>query len=289
MIKIVLPNLVGNWEINKQLLKLNRKHRDIFYHNLLLDRVCGNFAWCINSGEIYNNFSNLQSNYESIETMNNNLIDLSTGLDLDFSNKYYSDSIYDNYSELILDVSHNGCNRIEISDIEQINSLHQKYPFYKFIINENAAVSDINVLKAYLSEDLVDLVYINRDIIQDVLDDDTIELKRIGLVINPMCPLDCESLQECRLIQHNHQFSYSDKNVYEGCSKTLNLFENYQIYSIDCIVKNFNCKGLSNYKLEMFSPKAAKEDVIDFLTNYLIKPEHIQFAKDFINGRIVDD
>lgn len=260
MINLILPRIYESYEINNFFRELvNKKEYTIFPINIAMAQ--GTFPYMYWNGRYNNNFGNGMFHKELTEL---SLKKINLPLIINCDNIFISLEDYeDTYANIILQKFHTGSNYIELNNLDFMNFLHKKYPYYYFVISEHYFLTG-------QSYDLVNLDYIkyfkcsakNMDLINLIS-----EKKKILLSINYPC-FECINYSQCDLTAQAAQYNYSEQFPQKTCN-------NFQNKHLECMplnsLKEIQKFGISNFIIE--DNFSNNKEYFYFLLNYLIKPE----------------
>lgn len=272
MIYFTLADFFYNKTINENFIKLSRNHLNWFLDkNIIFTQIKGTFPYNLWNGGINNIFGDIQV-YDNIKKMS----DTSLPLRFDFSNILLEQSdFYDIMSNTILDIFSFTQFYIEISNIELMNYIHNKYPNYKFIMSKNSNLlcpSTPEVVNNVLSNLDLELFTIPNEVKTNIDYLTKINLpNKIEVVINQTCPLDCPNYFNCIAAENNSQLFYSSLGTYSRCKNTYNYTNNKSLIPLNTIKEFYLPLNVNHFIIE--SCHSSQKDYGIFLIDYFIKNE----------------
>ena len=283
-----LPNFFTFFHINNIFASLNRAHREYFKgagkYTIIFSSAHGNFPYCSWNGGV-NNCEGKGAYYKDfIECGDRSILPLR----FNCSNILLKDYDYANVmGNLILKQNENGSNYIEISDLLFFEYLKEKYPNYKYIFSASAnLINPVNkdILSCLIDSNNFDLIELPYGFEVESLDG--IKKSSLEIYVNSLCPTTCPYWENCRLNEHNNQYNFSQKTIFNCNNRKLYYNENNFIPFED-VIELYVKKGISHFKMENIpfcDSIDAKFDhaYIDFLIKYFIKEEHQAEALNFV-------
>lgn len=226
--------------------------------------VSGNYPYAI--ATMHNNNGSQSASYENILQTFNKYSHQNIITNLDFSNLLLTEEdLNDNYLNCILTLYHNGSNLLEVSDLNILNTIKIKYPYYRYSINGFNQINNDNDLNVLLDND--DIAFINLN------PNSKLNLKKIKnkfkimITLNPNQCYFCDKNFECLLKENMKIREFSNMSFINNCP---NLFKTNQEVQIESYIK----MGFHNFKFETVVPYAY-DSLLLFYLDYFIKPEHL--------------
>ncbi len=277
MIYFTLADFFYNKNINERFIKMSRNHLNWFLDkNIIFTQIKGTLPYNLWNGGINNIFGDIQI-YENMKLMS----DTSLPLRFDFSNILLENTDFtDIMSNTILNIFSTMQFYVEISNLELMNYIHNKYPNYKFIMSKNSNLlcpSTPEVVNSILSNVDLELFTIPNEVknSKDYLQKINLPNK-IEVVINQTCPLDCPNYFNCITAENNTQLIYSSLGTYSRCNNTYNYSNNPSTISLNKMKEFYLPLNINHFLIESCHQK--QEDYGIFLINYFIKDEFKYYA-----------
>ena len=115
---------------------------------------------------------------------------------------------------------------------------------------------------------------------------DGIKKSSLEIYINSLCPTTCPYWENCRLNEHNNQYNFSQKTIF-NCNNRKLYYDENNFVSFENIIETYVKKGISHFKMENIpfcdSINAQFDHAyIDFLIKYFIKEEYRTEALNFV-------
>lgn len=263
MINLALPRAYSSFSINQFFKALTQSDGNFFKTLINIPFVHGSFPYMYWNGR-YNNVSGEGVFYRELSDLSSsNSFHLPLALNCD--NVFITPNDYkDTYANTILSMFENGANLLEVHNLDFMQYLHEKYPYYYFIISEHYFLMD----QPYdlVMQDHIKYFHCsakNTELLTSLPD------KRKALIsINYHC-FSCPNYAQCDLNTQLAQYSYSENYP----MKTCNSFQNDRLKSLSLEQMHELCKmGFFNFVIE--DNFINDDEYFSFLLQFLIKPEH---------------
>lgn len=276
MVNYYCPDFYKNLNVYKEIIKLQEDYPHIFYDNVKIKYIFGNFPGCTWNGGAYH--GGKQVSRQIIETYFEIYSLLQVKLQLTMTNPLLEEcDLYDRYANLILSIANDKwsetCEVLVSTELVE-NYIRTTYPNLKInrsIVNTKE-IDFIEGFKKY--HNMVLPIRYNRDFefLKQFSDDEKSRLEILcSDPCNPNCPVLYEHYKDFARL---HLFELEPSEYNNICySKTLDhkfLEENYEI-SYQEIIDNYVSRGFSEFKL---SGRGNPKKAILTLVQYLIKPEY---------------
>lgn len=267
VIYIQLPNLFECINQNLAIKYLSDNYISYFKIPVSFNYVGGNFPYTI--AAIHNNNSNQSASYENILQIFNKYSQCNIISNLDFSNLLLTeDDLNNEYLNCILSLYNNGSNLLEISDLNILNAIKKKFPYYRFNINNFNQINDYDDLNALLENDSIAFVNLNPN---TKLNLQKIKNKtKTTITLNPKHCYFCDKQLECLFKENIKVKEFSTVSIINNCSS---LFKTDTKLQLEDYIK----MGYHNFKFETVIPQAY-DSLLLFYLNYFIKPEYLSKA-----------
>ena len=267
-----LPNFFEFFKINEVLGKISRNNPEYFKADLCFDSVHGSYPYCYwngnsNSnrgpGALYQDFVNCGLGSFSPLRLNMSNVNL---IDEDFTNVM---------ANIILRESMSGSSYVEISNLNLMDYINEKYPYYKFIFSKNAHFAHPftpDILNGVIDSNKFTLIELplelNKDFefLKQINNRKTLEIQ-----VNSKCPLSCESYKACNLACQKKQYDFCGFNIFNSCNTCVNNVSLHESISIEEILDKYIPLGISHFKIDSFENDKM---YIDFVLKYFFKEEY---------------
>lgn len=278
MLYFTLPNFCENFQLNLFMHSLTKTMPEAFKTKIVFCSQQGSFPYCSWNGGVNSNVG--------AGVYYNDLVDIQRSHALPFrinmSNVLLEDyDFYDNYSQTILEIFHDGSSFIEISSVPFMEKISQKYPYYRFMFSKNA-----NLMTEFTPNLLNSMQDLDKFMLYGIPDKYTFDLvwlnqlqhkNKYEITVNPICPASCTNCDICTLKEHQNQLDYSNKSIFALCDKSFNVLNMQNVLTIETILKDY--KGFNRFTFSN-SYIHTSEEWIDFYIKYFIKPEFYLQVKD---------
>lgn len=274
MLTFTLPNFYHNFKINQFFILLNDQDDKYFKEKIRFEKVSGNFPYCISAGNKSVNQINNFATYYDIINCQREYAKTNTAIQLDCSNYFLNeDRLNNGYLNLIFNLLDNCGVSIEISNLNLIPLLDEKIKFKSYIFSANNCLREEDLELINQLTEKLDLVYLNPDLNENLKFLKQIKTKnKIGLIVNPICPYNCDLKFKCFAKESLYQKSFSEKSVFNNCDKNYFYKFNPQILTIEKLKKDYLPLGITHFCFDSFLD-LDKKIVFDFYLNYFIKEE----------------
>lgn len=232
MINFILPNSFCDVDNNLKLIEKNN-YSNLFYG------VEGNFAFSIYTGRANNNLGNDFMAYIDIVRSVELYQEISENMTIiDFSNTLLEETDYeDAMGEVILDEFADKDNVFfELSDIDFIDFLVNKYPKIQIILHENYTIfhseEDIqNVIEKYPNIKGINITILN--LCQNI------NIKKIGVLNLDSC-FYCPQYPLCLKREHRNILRYRKASSFNDCSRKKLIVLDNIIENLSILLKETN-------------------------------------------------
>lgn len=245
---ISLPHLVQNNKLNSILINYSKNHSDKKRFNFEIESLNGSLPYTIWNGDVNSNCGDLIL----INGIFNMVNRAPAVIRYDFSNILLENNDFlDVHGNAILEASNNGCTQIEISNLNLLNYIQNKYDNYSFIFSKNADLINqftpeiINTINSQEIFDLISLpVYYNNntEFLSNIVKKDKIEL-----TVGRKCKCDPNRIKQCILSEHRDQLEFSDYSRFSDCAIE-NKYKNYN--EIKDEIETLNKLGFNHFKID---------------------------------------
>lgn len=293
MINFAIPGMYELSTLNFRLLDLYQKDKSIFYPNVNIDAVFGNFQFCIwDGGRIFTQYR--QTTKEEIEYITHVYNETyHVPIRFIFTNTELKPSDYNNrFCNLILDLCENDLNQIVINNNNLMDYIHENYPQYKFISSTTKCLNNTKDSKAEIDDERffeVCLDYnLNRNL--NYLKELTPQQKdKTEFLVNAICPSGCPYRKEHYKLNSLFHLTYGKQFKIPGCSihyDTLQFNDPLRPNNLspEEIFNVYYPLGFSHFKLE--GRTLGKLEVAANYVHYLIKPEYqLEVLRTLVEGQ----
>lgn len=286
-----LPDFCSGLPLYTVLLSLKEKHPEIFYKDVDIAAIFGCFSGSIwNGGSLIIGKNNTGNEIKNLIYFYN--YEHGVPLRFTFTNPHITEKeCYDTYSNLIAQHGHNGMNEILVVSPVLEEYLRTEYPNYRYcrsIIGTHE--------QEYFAEAKYHMTVMRRrkNNDWDFLDKiPSTERHKIEFLCNDPCPDDCP-----RIYSHYRDYGYAtlkQENT-ERCNCTSdsgkNFFVNHYLRTLETyisresIINNYLPKGYKHFKI---SGRGNPGMMIEFITEYMIKPEYQADVRIFMINAYTKD
>lgn len=263
MINLALPRAYNSCTINHFFKNLTYLNGEFFKIPINIAFAHGSFPYMYWNGRYNNNSGNGMFYQELADLSSSNKFHLAFAFNCD--NIFIEPNDYeDTYANTILTLFENGANLLEVHNMNFMEYLHNKYPYYYFIISEHYFLT--NQSYDLLKQDYIKYFHCsaqNTELLAQI------ENKNKALIsINYHC-FNCKNYAECDLNAQLAQYSYSEKCPTQDCK----IFNNNRLKSLSLEqILELKKMGFTNFVIEdNFSDN---NEYFTFLLQFLIKPEY---------------
>lgn len=230
MIYITLPNFFFYRDINISLIELSKNKPEYFRDNICFLKQEGAFPFMYWAGEKnYNLSTAIYSDYELF--LNKSIIPLQ----IDCSNPLLDlNDLNDSTINTMLTVLQNGSNKLIVSNINILEELQKKYPYYNYIGSEFFIASDPEL--QYL--DKLEKIKITYNNLNNYI---SIPKNKIEVIFNSPCK-DCPTVA-CLLKEWEHIYDFKKESYFLNCASINETIANYQWK----LIEELNQQGYINF------------------------------------------
>lgn len=263
MLNLSLPRVYFANNINNFFKEIITNENYKIKAQINLFGVSGSFPYMYWNGKFNNNIGNGVFRNE-LEFLSNKNINIP--IHFDCTNVLLKlEDYYDTFGNIILELFQTGSNLIEISDLNFLNYINTKYPYYNFILSEYYYLQGNDYSKELLNNDKIKYIKCtleNQELINIIPDK-----RKIIASINYKC-FTCPNYSDCNISLQLAQYNYSEKDISKNCL----ILQNYECPSLDDLKLIQKETGISHFAIE--DNFKNNQDYFYFLLNYLIKPEY---------------
>lgn len=273
-----------NVAFNRILYNFLRDKPEAKRFDFVIESNYGSFPYVTWNGNINSNFGELclERNFYEICLSHPLLIRY------DFSNVLLEKNDYwDIHSNIILKNSENGSNQIEISNLDLMQYIQDKYPQYTYVFSKNADLINplnteiINSINSSNNFILINLPYYfntEKELLESLINKNNIEL-----IVGARCKCPKEQIQKCLLAENYHQLYFNKYSVFQDCAIENKYTDCNEIYEE---IKKLKSLGFSHFKIDAPAPIDLKNFNL-YLIHSLIKPEyHLEILQALKKGEI---
>lgn len=220
-----------------------------------MEFIYGSFPWSYWNGNINSNYGNVLPMYaEFSDCIHDNMVPIC----FDFSNANLEKfDFFDRHMNTVLDLFKDNGSYIEITNIEFIDLIKSKYPYYKFILSRNAILLNQDINKNDF--EMVQLLPIDNEIMQTMKNKNKYQIV-IGLKNNYLDLIQDEQL---------NQISFSAFSNFNNCKSKHHI-------DLALEIKKYAEMGYSHFVID-----APSIDDLDNFNNQLCELLFIpEFLKD---------
>lgn len=277
MLYFTLPNAFINYDIINYFKYILEVSPEFFQEkeSISFNYGEGNSPFCYwNGGQNNNNTGNVYSYNKIINLVSK----MGVPLRFNCSNINLEETDYLNVlGNLILQLGENGSNVIEITNLNFMRYLKEKYPNYNFIFSKESfllqeltpeLINKINKYDNFLFISLPEYLNENFDFLNQIENKNKIELS-----VNPICDCSCKNYFNCHLNAHQTQYDFSKKNIFELCDYNLGFqYESHKNLNVKIIKEKYSSIGINHFYINDYFYN--KVDLAMFLIKFFIKDEY---------------
>ena len=286
MINFALPGFYENQNIIIILCSLIKLYPNIFYDNININAVYGNFSlstW--DGGRIFESYP-VASKEDMVDIYNAYNNELEIPIRFIFTNPLLTqEHCFEKYNNFIVSQFENGINEIVVNSPILEEYLRNNYPNYTFISSTTKCLS-LQDLKKEIDNPNYKLVCwdYNLNHNKELINNLTQEQKdKCELLINAICGEGCPYRAEHYKLNGIHSLTYGKNFTMRGCNIKKSVFTpNRKCNNISTqeIIEEYYPKGFTHFKLE--GRTYSDLDLTLELTRFLVKPEWKEFVLAFI-------
>lgn len=285
MIYFTLPNALSFMKINDFFRQYKNYKKDYLkYPNTYFTYQKISFPFCYWNGELnnHNGQLHLHEDLQKIGTLS------SIPYRINFSNINLSQEDFDNVmSNIILQSFQDGSTLIELSNFYLLKYIKENYPVYNCVLSENFYIKNscnIDLFNEIIEKSdfaLIELPTIlsnSFDFIKQINNKKNIEIS-----VNSICPFNCSNYNNCKIIENEYIYQYSENSMFNKCKKNNTTFLDSTFITIEDIKEKYIPLGIRNFRINDIGSKNEKE-YFDFILNYFFNEnKHEIIKKDWEN------
>ena len=208
MIKYAIPGMYELKETNFKLLKLMQSNKEMFYDDVEIEIVYGNFQFCIwDGGRIFGNYRHTTAE-EIVDTLKTYNEKFNIPVRYVFTNcalepKHY----YNRFCNKVMELGDTYHNEVVLSDENLLDYLKENYKSYKFVSSTTKCLTDFNSAKQELAKEKFKLVCLDYNLnhnIKQLKKFTPEEKEKTEFLINAICHPGCVERKD-----HYYLNSYS--------------------------------------------------------------------------------
>lgn len=286
-INFILPGMYEHAELNFRFLSVLKNNPEMFYPNVKVGAVYGNFQFCIfDGGRIFTKYRH--TTLEEMIRITNIYNSFGVPVRLIFTNPVVPETNFQNrFCQAILKACDNPMNEIVVNNQNLEQYLRDNYPNYGFISSTTKCLNTPDKFKEEFEKDykMVCLDYnLNKNM--KLLDSIPQESRnKCEFLVNAICPPGCPNRKEHYRLNGLYSLSYGKPYSMQDCqieNNTLhpNQCNSYNNLSPEDIYKIYAQKGFVNFKLE-----GRTLGILENLCNYvryMVKPEYQFYVMSLI-------
>lgn len=208
MIKYAIPGMYELKDVNFKLLELMKNCKHMFYDDIEVEIVYGNFQFCIwDGGRIFSNYKHTTAEEiaHTLKVYNENF---NIPVRYVFTNcALESKHYYNRFCNKIMELGNNYHNEVVLSDENLLDYLQENYTSYKFVSSTTKCLTNFDLAKQELAKDKFKLVCLDYNLNHNIkeLEKFTPEEKaKTEFLINAICHPGCVERKD-----HYYLNSYS--------------------------------------------------------------------------------
>ena len=278
MIQIALPMFFTNFKFNQSFISFCNLFPESLKIPVNFSSVYGNFPYCYFEGNINNNYGSLAL-YEDFSKIS--FLSLKP-IRFDCSNIFITlDDLFNNQLNTFLKLNEMPCNTIEISNLSILNNFKEKFPNFNFILSKNINLispASEEIYQEFIKSNLFTLIELPSSFKANVANLH-LPKNKIEFTILERCKCyNNNEINNCAMIEHKNQINFSNKTIYNDCSK----LNDYNDITID--YNEFEMLislGYKNFKIDT-CPLNQLLNFNNYLIKFFIKPEYQLECKIYI-------
>lgn len=265
MIHLSLPYFYENaefYEHTNDILRENRNNFQALNSNFNIEFMYGSFPFSFWNGNINSNYGEVLPTYKHyINFLNKNLL---IPIVLDLSNIYLETTdFFDRHLNCILDLFKDNGTYLEISNINFVDIIKEKYPNYKFILSKNAGlIKDQNI--EINNFELIQILPIDDNLLQSLVQKNKYQII-IGLKNDYLSLIQQENL---------NQISFSEKTNFD-------FIKNPKAIEMALEIKKYYEMGFSHFTIDSY--------LLQDLNNYNQNLYELLFTLDYLKEMEIDN
>ena len=271
-----LPNFFENFYLNNFFYNLSVSSPQYFRQPVTFSEMTGAFPYCSWGGHINNNQGNGAYHIDFVRC--GECTDLA--LRFDFANLMLEETdFYDAMSNSIIDANIGRGYSIEISNLNLLAHLMEKYPKFDFqfvysSLSDHTTPFCLKDINALGDNPMCSLVGLPTRLNRDFSFLDGINNKgKMEITVNPMCPSACLKHKECLMKEQYLHINYYRESVFDTCPKV----QAYDLCSCELLTLDklipYVDKGITHFTFSPFVNSIPLELRLDFYIYYFIKDE----------------
>lgn len=282
-----LPGLCSFGMLNQVLFDCMKRYPDMFVEGYKIGSVYGTFP-----GAIWNGGRNILEGFSSkkeVETVIKSYNMLGIPVRFTWTNTLLEEKhVYDTYCNMVMKAGNNGMNQVLVNSPVIEEYIRKNYPDYKVLSSTTKRILNVNRLMEEMQKDYF-LVVLDYDLNHDekVLEGLQPYADKVEILVNETCQPHCpDRIRHYKEIsKYQLEFDTSirflcsdpspEKKTFKGCMKRPSFISNNEI-------QDYVSKGFRNFKI--VGRGEGSGFYTDSLIYYLVKPEHRDFIRNYING-----
>lgn len=279
MINFIIPGLYEHYKINLILCQLLKFYPEMFYDDINISSVYGNFQFCTwDGGRIFENYS--YTTKEEMEKIIKSFNELGVRTRYVFTSPtIIENEIYNRFNNLALALAEteNKFNEIVVNSPILENYILENYPNFNLISSTTKCLLDLNKVREEILNSKYSMVCLDYNLNKNIkfLNNLTYQEKeKVEFLVNAICPPGCPYRKNHYKLNGIFGKTYGKRYSMNGCmvdKSTLypnNFYNNLEIEDI----YNYHKEGFFYYKLEGRS--FDKYELVFNYLKYLVKPEY---------------
>ena len=280
MINYIIPGLQTHNNINFKLINLMKKRPEMFYPNINIFAVYGNFPYCIFDGGRSNFQENhYQWNINDIEKIINKYNELGIIVRLVYTNSQITEQDFTNrFGNICLELCNkNPINQIVINNEKFLYYIKNKYSNLSFVSSTTKCLSKKEIDKE-IKDNLYDQICVNYNLNTNLEYLKNFPKDKCELLVNEACVPGCPYRKEHYQLLSLCNLSFGKRFVLPECpapiKNTLSYsVRNYPTYiSYERIKDIYEPMGIQYYKLD--GRDIPGINVILLYGSYMVLPEY---------------
>ena len=278
-INFILPGMYEHFKLNMNLIQLMIEHPEMFYPNVQIGAVYGNFQFCIfDGGRIFEEYRH--TTREEMEFIVSEYNSHNIPVRLIFTNPIVPETSFKNrFGQATLEVCHNNINEIVVNNKELENYIRENYPNFSFISSTTKCLNTPQAFKEELNNPNYKMICLdynlnhNQKLLNEIPQEDR---SRCEFLINAICPPGCPNRKQHYKLNGLFSLNYGKRYAIAGCPIKYNTLDPRMFQNTNNLtpeeVFEYAEKGYINFKLEGRT-LGIIENACNYV-KYLIKPEY---------------
>ena len=280
--RFILPGMYEHYGLNFKLLELMKSKPHLFYDNIKVGAVYGNFQFCIfDGGRIFGQYCHTtKEEMEYVTSVYNDVYGVPVRLI--FTNPVIPEKHFKNrFGQATLEVVNaNPMNEIVVNNPQLEQYIRDNYTNLSFISSTTKCLSNPDDFKAEISKGTYKMVCLDYNLNKNMkllqsLDEDL--HNQCEFLVNAICPPACPNRKEHYRLNGLYGLSYGKAYATQDCpidgtTCSLSQIKSHNNLTPEEIYNQYCPQGFINFKLEGRT-LGVVENALDYV-RYMVKPEY---------------